>query len=240
MCEGDTRKKDCVRVVGADIVMETELIISVVSCVVMVFALVYARSEHYKAVNFSENQLQAFGIAYVESELTTKVAETEVENDRLRGLIASLRHENQQQSTQIGELKIALSTTSASAEDTESKLTASLELTEKSRLALLEKLESISNSNHQLSAQLRETKDNAFKWLQLSQENARTIDSLTQKNQQLQDDQLSSECVTCLTNKRTRLLEPCNHFCLCETCAPRSATCPVCRAYITRKTRVYT
>ena len=39
-------------------------------------------------------------------------------------------------------------------------------------------------------------------------------------------------CVICLTNKRSHLITPCNHFCLCQNCAFRIRNqnkCPICR-----------
>ena len=58
-------------------------------------------------------------------------------------------------------------------------------------------------------------------------------------------------CVVCLDRPRTTLLKPCNHLCLCESCAdrlrmppvvqplPRNPRCPVCQQLVFGRLRVY-
>jgi hypothetical protein len=47
-----------------------------------------------------------------------------------------------------------------------------------------------------------------------------------------------AECVICLTDRRTTIVMPCRHLCLCTTCAEdlrvMSNKCPVCRGAVTR------
>lgn len=47
------------------------------------------------------------------------------------------------------------------------------------------------------------------------------------------------ECVICLDSAKEIMLEPCRHFCLCVGCAPRVSDCPVCRARVTKRVRLY-
>lgn len=49
----------------------------------------------------------------------------------------------------------------------------------------------------------------------------------------------AGECVICLDAPKATMLEPCRHVCLCEACAPRVKECPVCRAKVRRRTRLY-
>ena len=58
-------------------------------------------------------------------------------------------------------------------------------------------------------------------------------------------------CVVCLDRPRTTLLKPCNHLCLCESCADtlrmppvaqplaRNPRCPVCQQVVFGRLRVY-
>jgi len=51
-----------------------------------------------------------------------------------------------------------------------------------------------------------------------------------------------NECVVCLDAPKTHILAPCFHKCLCEECAERipvGGQCPVCRAVVISKGRVY-
>jgi hypothetical protein len=47
------------------------------------------------------------------------------------------------------------------------------------------------------------------------------------------------ECVVCLDSPREMMLEPCRHVCLCAACALRVSHCPVCRAKVARRVRLY-
>ena len=48
------------------------------------------------------------------------------------------------------------------------------------------------------------------------------------------------ECVTCLqANELTIAFLPCGHVCMCATCAQRVQECPLCRAHITEKKKLY-
>jgi hypothetical protein len=48
------------------------------------------------------------------------------------------------------------------------------------------------------------------------------------------------ECSVCLDGERNTMFQPCGHLSTCGTCAARLDRCPVCRAKITAKLRVYT
>lgn len=47
------------------------------------------------------------------------------------------------------------------------------------------------------------------------------------------------ECVICLEPKLEVLFEPCGHIITCTTCAPGVDMCPLCRAAIVKRTRVF-
>ncbi len=47
------------------------------------------------------------------------------------------------------------------------------------------------------------------------------------------------ECVICLDLAKEIMLEPCRHVCLCADCAPRVNDCPVCRARVVSRVRLY-
>lgn len=49
---------------------------------------------------------------------------------------------------------------------------------------------------------------------------------------------LAVSCVVCLDKQKTILLQPCNHFCLCENCEEMMTKCPLCRERIERKVKV--
>ncbi|TNJ28254.1 Ankyrin repeat protein 2 [Giardia muris] len=48
-------------------------------------------------------------------------------------------------------------------------------------------------------------------------------------------------CVICLTNPKDTLLQPCNHICVCSTCAEqtRNGRCPLCRTPVESTVKVY-
>jgi hypothetical protein len=49
----------------------------------------------------------------------------------------------------------------------------------------------------------------------------------------------ASACVVCLERPR-QILFGCDHFAVCATCAPQCADCPLCRAPVASRRRVYT
>ena len=56
------------------------------------------------------------------------------------------------------------------------------------------------------------------------------------------EEESSNECVVCMDAPKTHILVPCFHKCLCEECAERipvGGHCPVCRAVVISKGRVY-
>ena len=40
------------------------------------------------------------------------------------------------------------------------------------------------------------------------------------------------ECVVCLDARRTNILMPCRHVCVCEACAATLRLCPICRGEV--------
>jgi hypothetical protein len=54
-----------------------------------------------------------------------------------------------------------------------------------------------------------------------------------------EEDNDLTTCVACNEHRRSRILNPCRHFCLCRNCAGKTQNCPVCRTAITYVERVY-
>ena len=48
-----------------------------------------------------------------------------------------------------------------------------------------------------------------------------------------------NECVICWCNPKDTVLVPCGHFCVCGSCAANVPSCPVCRAVIQFRQKVY-
>uniref|UniRef100_A0A6B2LWW0 RING-type domain-containing protein n=1 Tax=Arcella intermedia TaxID=1963864 RepID=A0A6B2LWW0_9EUKA len=46
-------------------------------------------------------------------------------------------------------------------------------------------------------------------------------------------------CVVCLTDKKAMVFVPCGHMSCCVNCSGRVSTCPVCRAAISQKVKVF-
>ncbi len=46
-------------------------------------------------------------------------------------------------------------------------------------------------------------------------------------------------CLMCLDNDRDTLLNPCNHYALCNNCANLLDNCPVCRVPINNRINIY-
>jgi hypothetical protein len=58
--------------------------------------------------------------------------------------------------------------------------------------------------------------------------------------QQEQEQKPEAEaCVICLGQRKTHLFAPCGHKCVCQDCVISVDECPVCRAAITARVRVY-
>jgi len=49
----------------------------------------------------------------------------------------------------------------------------------------------------------------------------------------------SAECVVCLDAPSTHLLAPCGHQCVCERCVGVGGRCPICRAAVAMKVKVF-
>lgn len=71
----------------------------------------------------------------------------------------------------------------------------------------------------------------------LIREVCRSVASL----QQAKDDrvQMSTRCVVCFERKRSLLLRPCSHMCLCDTCGHVVKECPLCRETVSERIRVH-
>ena len=48
-----------------------------------------------------------------------------------------------------------------------------------------------------------------------------------------------TECVVCLDAQPTHILVPCGHQCVCEACIFVGDECPMCRASVTHKVKVF-
>jgi hypothetical protein len=48
------------------------------------------------------------------------------------------------------------------------------------------------------------------------------------------EDSESPDCVICFSEPKDSVMYPCGHFYLCDGCAHRVGTCPICRAPITK------
>lgn len=79
---------------------------------------------------------------------------------------------------------------------------------------------------------------NCFK--EKSEEQQRNNETLLRE---LQREREESLCVICHDNKRSIILLPCKHLCLCDLCAHAilrtRMICPICRAYIHKSLQVY-
>lgn len=49
----------------------------------------------------------------------------------------------------------------------------------------------------------------------------------------------TKECAVCLDHRRSVALNPCGHYCLCETCVCQLRACPICRKPIESSIKVY-
>ena len=47
------------------------------------------------------------------------------------------------------------------------------------------------------------------------------------------------ECVVCMDEKKTHIILPCGHYCVCAKCAASLTQCPVCRKGIQQIMRCY-
>tara|TARA_B110001452_G_scaffold229694_2_gene205681 strand:+ start:629 stop:2131 length:1503 start_codon:yes stop_codon:yes gene_type:complete len=50
----------------------------------------------------------------------------------------------------------------------------------------------------------------------------------------------ATRCCICLESQKDTMLGPCNHLCMCESCAAAVQACPVCRTRIRTRRRAYT
>jgi hypothetical protein len=68
---------------------------------------------------------------------------------------------------------------------------------------------------------------------------ARALERRPRRSRRSEDERDGLCCIACCTNERSALLEPCRHAVLCRACADELTECPVCRARIKSRTRVY-
>jgi len=61
--------------------------------------------------------------------------------------------------------------------------------------------------------------------------------ALTAERARREDAEDAVKCVICLVNRRTRVLRPCMHLVLCDSC-PRVTECPICRARVRSRVSV--
>ena len=55
--------------------------------------------------------------------------------------------------------------------------------------------------------------------------------SATAQEEETPDNQL---CIVCMANKKSVLLRPCRHYCVCDLCSPMlNGVCPICRTNVT-------
>ena len=90
-------------------------------------------------------------------------------------------------------------------------------------------LKEIRNDSLQLAAGQNNVKDDE-------------VDASAGKEQKLEDEMI---CVVCQAEKKTMLLQPCNHLCLCVSCVKlvlkhkRNRLCPICREHVVQWSKVY-
>lgn len=48
-----------------------------------------------------------------------------------------------------------------------------------------------------------------------------------------------ANCVVCMIAPKTELLKPCNHICTCAACSGALLVCPICRAPIQSREKVF-
>ena len=67
-----------------------------------------------------------------------------------------------------------------------------------------------------------------------------SADGLRRRKEKFEDEML---CVVCQLEKKTILLQPCNHLCLCPECVEpvlnNNKICPMCRKHVIKWTKVY-
>lgn len=49
----------------------------------------------------------------------------------------------------------------------------------------------------------------------------------------------SSECVVCMERESQVIFLPCGHVCCCQTCSNALLSCPLCRASVSQRVRLY-
>ena len=62
---------------------------------------------------------------------------------------------------------------------------------------------------------------------------------LKELEKKLQREKELKYCVVCMDHPREVVIRPCNHYCVCKSCASRLPKCPVCTRRIIREERVY-
>ena len=62
---------------------------------------------------------------------------------------------------------------------------------------------------------------------------------LEELEKKLQKEEESKQCVVCMDRLREMIIRPCNHYCVCQSCARRLPKCPLCNRRIGRAEKVY-
>ena len=62
---------------------------------------------------------------------------------------------------------------------------------------------------------------------------------LEELEKKLLKEEESKQCVVCMDQPRELMIRPCNHYCVCQSCARRLQKCPMCNRLINRAERVY-
>ena len=68
---------------------------------------------------------------------------------------------------------------------------------------------------------------------------SRAKESIGALQQQIDALMIQCQCVVCMVMERSQITEPCSHMALCEVCAPKMTTCPICSAVVTVHKRFY-
>ena len=74
----------------------------------------------------------------------------------------------------------------------------------------------------------------------MQEEQRRSQVMIAQLQQQVEEQSQSSTCIICLEELVDHVIRPCNHACVCATCAPQLPDeCPICRQSIMSVERIF-
>ena len=72
-----------------------------------------------------------------------------------------------------------------------------------------------------------------------NRDTVRELEPPPAKKPEKDDSDGGRECVICMAQRRSVLLLPCKHLCVCSTCSASVTACPLCRETISSKTSVF-